>query len=214
MDILIGLFLIVFGIAIAFIGIQVFFTILPILGFVTGFFTGSIALTGLFGDGFLSTVAGWIVGAVIGVLFAWIAWYWWYAGVLLSAGATGSLLATALAEAIGIDSGWALFLFGAIGAAVFIFAALVLNLPIYVVIINTAIAGAAIFVAGLMLLFNQIDTEELNEGIGVATVELSWWWVLTWAVLAAVGIGRQLALKDRLDLPSDRWVTADRVTYR
>src|SRR5699024_10012791 len=98
MDILIGLFLIVFGIAIAFIGIQVFFTILPIVGFVAGFFSGAIAVESIFGDGFLSTVTGWIVGAVVGIAFAFIAWYWWYAGVLLAAGSAGSLVATGLAR--------------------------------------------------------------------------------------------------------------------
>ncbi len=210
MDIFVGLFLIVFGFAIAFIGIQVFFAILPILGFITGFFAGSIAVTGLFGDGFLSTVTGWIVGAVIGVGFAIIAWYWWYAGVLLSAGASGALLASTLAEAIGVSAGWALFLFGAIGAAAFMFVTLVLNLPVYLVIVNTAIAGASIVIGGVMLLFDRIDTEELDEGVGIAIAEVSWWWVLAWAVIAAVGIGRQLALKDRIELPSDRWVTGNR----
>ncbi len=210
MDIFVGLFLIVFGFAIAFIGIQVFFAVLPILGFITGFFAGSIAVTGLLGDGFLSTVTGWIVGAVIGVGFAIIAWYWWYAGVLLSAGASGALLASTLAEAIGVSAGWALFLFGAIGAAAFMFVTLVLNLPVYLVIVNTAIAGASIVIGGVMLLFDRIDTEELNEGVGIAIAEVSWWWVLAWAVIAAVGIGRQLALKDRIELPSDRWVTGNR----
>lgn len=210
MDIFVGLFLVVFGFAIAFIGIQVFFAILPMLGFITGFFAGSIAVTGLFGDGFLSTVTGWIVGAVIGVGFAFIAWYWWYAGVLLSAGASGALLASTLAEAIGVSAGWALFLFGAIGAAAFMFVTLVLNLPVYLVIVNTAIAGASIVIGGVMLLFDRIDTEELDEGVGIAIAEVSWWWVLAWAVIAAVGIGRQLALKDRIELPSDRWITGNR----
>ena len=213
MDILVGLFLIVFGITIAFIGIQVFFTILPILGFVTGFFAGAIAVHGLFGDGFLSTVTGWIVGAVIGIAFALIAWYWWYAGVLVSAGASGALMASTLAEAIGVSSGWALFLFGAVGAAVLLFVALAINLPVYLVIVNTAIAGASIVISGLMLLFDRVDTEELDEGVGVAMAEASWWWVLAWAVVAAVGIGRQLALKDRVDLPSDRWVPGGRAAY-
>jgi hypothetical protein len=208
MDILIGIFLIVFGMSIAFFGIQVFFAILPILGFVTGFFTGAAGVEAIFGDGFLSTVTGWIVGLVVGLLFAAIAWFWWYVGVLLSAGAAGSLLATAIAEAVGIDSGWVLFLFGVVGAAVFIFVSLLVNLPIYVVIANTAIAGASIFISGLMLIFNQVDTEELEEGLAVATVEASWWWVLAWAAVAAIGIGRQLALKDSVRLPSERWEPA------
>ncbi len=210
MDILIGIFLVVFGITIAFIGIQVFFAVLPILGFVAGFFSGAILVESIFGDGLLSTVGGWIVGAVIGVVFALVAWFWWYAGVLISAGSVGALLATTIAEAVGISSGWVLFIFAVIGMALVIMFALAVNLPIYVVIVNTAIAGASMVIGGVMLIFNQLDTEELEEGLAVATAEVSWWWVLAWAVVAAVGIGRQLALKDRIALPSDRWVTGNR----
>jgi hypothetical protein len=199
------LFLIAVGITIAFIGIQIFFTLLPILGFVTGFFVGAVGVEAILGDGFLGTVTGWVAGAVVGVLFAAVAWYWWYAGVLVSAGASGALIATALAEAIGVSSGWALFLFGAIGVAIVVFISFAINLPIYIVIVNTAIVGASVFINGVMLLFNQVDHGELDDGLAVATVQASWWWVLAWAVVAAVGIGRQLALKDRIRVPSDRW---------
>lgn len=208
MDILVGIFLILFGLTIAFIGIQVFFAILPLLGFVTGFFVGAIGVEAIFGDGLLSTVTGWVAGIIIGLIFAAIAWLWWYAGVLVSAGAAGSLVATTIASAIGIDSGWVLFIFGAIGAALFVFVAFTLNLPIYLVIVNTAIAGAAIFVNGLLLLFNQVNVKELDDGLAVATVEASWWWVLAWALIAAVGIGRQLALRERVQIPTDRWSQA------
>ncbi len=209
MDILIGIFLIVFGITIAFIGIQVFFAVLPILGFVAGFFSGAILIESIFDDGLLSTVAGWIVGLVFGVVFALVAWFWWYAGVLISAGSAGALVATALAEAIGISSGWVLFIFAVVGMAAVIMLSLAVNLPIYVAIVNTAIAGASMVVAGVMLMFGQLDTSELEEGLAVATAEKSWWWVLVWAGIAAVGVGRQLALKDRIELPSDRWIRAD-----
>jgi hypothetical protein len=210
MDILIGIFLIVFGIMIAFIGIQVFFAVLPILGFVAGFFSGAILVESMFGDGLLSTVGGWIVGAVIGVVFALVAWFWWYAGVLISAGSVGALVATTIAEAIGVSSGWVLFIFAVVGMVAVIMFALAVNLPIYVVIINTAIAGASMVISGVMLVFNQLDTKDLEEGLAVATSEVSWWWVLAWAVIAAVGISRQLALKDRIALPSDRWIAGRR----
>lgn len=208
MDILLGLFMVIFGISIAFFGIQVFFAILPLLGLITGFFAGAIGVEAIFGDGFLSTVTGWIVGIGVGLLFAGIAWYWWYAGVLLAAGSTGSLLATTIAEAIGVSSGIVLFIFAAIGAALVIIITYMLNLPVYMVIVNTAIAGASVFLTGIMLVFNQVDYQELEEGLGVATAEASWFWVIAWAVVAAVGISRQLALKQYIRLPIERWAPA------
>ena len=211
MDILIGLLLIAFGLVIAFMGVQVFFAILPLLGFVAGFYIGAAGVEALLGDSFLSTATGWIVGAVVGLFLAAISWYWWYVGVLLSAGSTGALVATALAEAIGVESQWALFIFAMVGAAAVVFVAFVLNLPVYLIIINTALAGGSIFVTGLLLLFNQIDREQLTEGFAYATARESWLWVMVWALVAAIGIGRQLTLKERIQLPGDRWVHAEAV---
>jgi hypothetical protein len=208
MDILLGLFLIAFGVAIAALGIQIFFAMLPLLGFVAGFYVGAAGVEALFGDGFLSTFTGWIAGIVVGLVFAVIAYVWWYVGVLISAGASGALLATALAVAIGINSSFILFVFAVVGAIVVVFAALSLNLPIYVVIVNTAIAGASIVISGVMLMFNRIQTADLEEGFAVAMTEASWWWVLLWGVVAAIGMGRQLMLKDRIRLPAERWTTA------
>jgi hypothetical protein len=214
MDILIGIFLVVFGVVIAFVGIQVFFAVLPIVGFIGGFYVGAAGVEALFGDGFLSTVTGWVAGIVVGLLFAWIAWYWWYAGVLIAATASGALLATTLASAIGVDSSFILFLFGIFGAAGVAFLALMVNLPVYVAIINTAIVGAAIVMNGFMLIFNQVDTEQLEEGFAVVMTDVSWWWVLGWAAVAAVGVGRQLTLKEQMRLPSDRWTQAGWVSAR
>lgn len=211
MDILLGLFLVVFGVAIAALGIQIFFAILPLLGFVGGFYVGAAAMEALIDNGFLGTVSGWIAGIVVGLVFAVIAYVWWYVGVLISAGATGALIATALASAIGINSSFVLLVFAVAGAIAVVFAALSINLPIYLVIVNTAIAGASIVVSGVMLVFNQVDTEELEEGFAFAMAETSWWWVLMWAAVAAVGIGRQLAIKERIRLPNDRWVQAGAV---
>jgi hypothetical protein len=205
MDILMGLFLVVFGLAISWIGIQVFFSILPVLGFLFGFFLGASMVEALLGDRFLGTVTGWIVGGAVGVVFALVSWLWWYAGVLMSAGASGAALATGLADAIGINSGFVIFLFAVIGGAAVIALAMLLDLPIYFVIVNTAIAGASVAVTGLLLLFNRVDYDELSYGTAFAIVHESWLWVLAWAAVAVVGMGRQLTLVNSVQLPSQRW---------
>jgi hypothetical protein len=208
MDILLGIFLIVFGVAIAFIGLQTFFVMLPLIGLVTGFYVGAQFVSVVFGDGFLSTVTGWIVGVVVGIVFALLAWYWWYAGVLVSSGLIGALLMTGIGHAVGARSGVTLFILAAIGMVAFIILTMMLNLPIYWVIVNTAIGGASIAISGVMLMFNQITREELADGAAVAAINESWFWVLALAVLAAVGIGRQLSLVERVRLPENRWSPA------
>lgn len=208
MDILLGIFLLILGIAVAFIGIQLFFFMLPIIGLVAGFYVGAELVAAVFGDSFLSTVAGWIVGIVAGLLFAAISWYWWYAGVLISSGVVGAVLLSGIGHALGADSGFALFLFGLVGAFLFTLVTLMLNLPVYMVIWNTALSGAAIAVSGAMLLFNRIEREHLEYGAAVAAIKESWVWVLAMAALAAVGVVRQLQLKERIRLPEQRWTPA------
>ncbi len=206
MDILIGILLVVFGLAITFMGLQIFFATLPLLGFIFGFFVGAAGTEALFGDGFLSTVTGWVFGFVVGLLFAFLSWFWWYAGVLLSAGALGAVLGTGLVRAFGSENEWLLFIFGLIGFIALMALTFVLNLPIYIVIVNTAFAGASVLITGVLLIFNRVDYEELGYGTAVSVIEDSWWWILVWSVLAAMGVVFQLAMKASIQLPDERWV--------
>ncbi len=208
MDILLGILLVVLGLGITFFGIQVFFVTLPILGFIFGFFFGAVGWQALFNDGFLSTVTGWIVGGVVGLVFALISWFFWYAGVLLAAGAWGAALGSGLVEAFGGDAEWLLFTFALLGFIALIAVTFLLNLPIYLVIVNTAFAGATILITGILLVFNQVNYEEIGYGTAVTIIQESWWWVLVWAVVSAAGMVFQLAMKAAVRLPEERWVTA------
>ncbi len=209
MDILAGIVLHVIGLVVTFAGLRVFLFALPIIGFVIGFFVGSIALQSLFGDGFLATVASWIPGIILGLVFAAISYFWWYAGALISAGAVGASIGAGLVHAIsGASDGFIYFLLGVIGFAVFFIGALLLNLPVYIVIVNTALAGALATIAGALLLLDQVDRGELGRGATVAFIEAGWLWVLLWVVLAAVGILAQLSARDRVALPEERWAPA------
>jgi hypothetical protein len=211
MDILLSIFLIIFGLMITFMGTAVFFAVLPALGFALGFFNGAAGMHAIFGDGFLSTIGGWIAGILIGIVFAFISYFWWYAGVLLSAGSLGALLGSGLAQVFGLDDGFLYFLFGLVGFIVFMSVALVLNLPIYVIIVSTALAGANLLVIGVLLLFNRIDSEELGYGTAAAVIDESWWWTLVVLVVAIVGASFQLSVRERLVVPQDRWVNASAV---
>jgi hypothetical protein len=210
MDILIGILVLLFGVGIATMGLRVWFWMLPILGFMAGFFLGTILIYQLAGDGILATALSWIVGFVAGIAFALISWFWWYFGVIIAAGSTGAALATALFASFGVDSDWVLFTVAIIGAALFAFGALVLNLPIYLVIANTAIFGGLAVISGLLLLFDRIDLEELGEGHAVAAVNDSLWWWLLWVAVAAAGVFMQLRYTALVALPEERYVPTSR----
>lgn len=207
-DIILGLALGVLGLIVCLLGLRVFFVALPIIGFAAGFFVGAAGIAAITGDSFLSDVTGVIVGFVVGVVFGALAYFFWYIGALLSAGSTGALIGSGFMKAIGVDSGWAVFLVAAAVAVIFFMIALALTLPIYVVIVNTAFVGAAGIVTGLLLLFNQVDRVDLNYGLTWATVEESWFWMIVWIVLAVVGTLFQIQSIKTVVLPEDRWSPA------
>jgi Domain of unknown function (DUF4203) len=189
-------------------GLRVFFLVLPILGFIAGFFVGAAGVNAIFGDGFLSTVTGWIVGFLVALLFAVAAYFLWYVGVLLVAGSWGALLGSALMSAFNVDSGWVIFIVSAIGAIVVVLAALILNLPVYIVLVETAFVGAAGMLAGIMLVFNVIDHDDLGNGVTWTAINESWFWFLLWMVIAVVGVLIQLTSIAVARLPEERWVAA------
>jgi hypothetical protein len=67
---LLGALAIGIGLAFAFWGFRVFLILLPIWGFFAGFLLGAQGMTYLFGDAFLATTLGWVVGFLLGLLFA------------------------------------------------------------------------------------------------------------------------------------------------
>ncbi|MGH2584539.1 MAG: DUF4203 domain-containing protein [Dehalococcoidia bacterium] len=207
-DFLVGVIVLLLGAAVCFFGLRLFFILLPLWGFLVGFFIGAAGVEALFGDGFLGTAAGWIVGFVVGLVFALLSYIFWYVGALLAAASAGALIGSALMSALDVDTSWAVFLVALAGAILFGGIALLLNLPVLFVVVNTALAGAGAAVAGIMLIFDRIDRQDLRLGAAWALIEESWFWLAVWVVVAAVGLAYQLGGWGRTKLPDDRWSRA------
>ncbi|HEX5165584.1 MAG TPA: DUF4203 domain-containing protein [Thermomicrobiales bacterium] len=207
-DILVGLALGAFGLFVCFMGLRLFFFALPIVGFVTGFYIGVAGTRAVLHEIFLSTVTAVIIGLIVGVALGILAYFLWYVGALISAGTTGALIGSGLMHTFGVTSGWVVFLV-ALAAGIFLFlVAFKLALPIWVVIVNSAMLGAAGAVAGVMLIFDQIDRSDLNYGLAWAAIEDSWFWIIAWAIVAVIGIGMQSQAIEKTTLPQDRWGAA------
>lgn len=207
-DLLVGILLGLFGLIVCFVGLRVFFIALPIIGLIVGFFVGAAGVGAILGDSFLSGVLAVVAGIIVGLVFGVLAYFLWYFGALLAAGSTGALIASGFMNAIGVDSGWVVFIAAAVGFVLLFVVAFLLALPIYIVIVNTAFVGAAAVITGILLIFNQFDRADLDYGLAWATIEESWFWAIAWIVLAVLGVLAQLRSITSVTLPEDRWSSA------
>jgi len=214
MEILAGIVVALIGLAVCFLGLRFWFILLPVFGAITGFVLGARIMQDVFGTGFLSTATSWVIGIIVGIAFALLSYFIWYAGAIIMAGAVGASLFTGVLQAIIHDPwGWVHFIVALIGAIVFAVGALMLNLPIYIIIVNSALGGAALAITGVLMTFGTIELEELANGATVAVVNetaqgLSWLWVLAWIVLVVAGIFYQLRSVADTQLPEEKWVPA------
>ncbi len=192
----IGLLGILIGLAFVFWGFRLFLILLPIWGFFAGFLFGAYATTALLGDGFLATTLGWVIGFVVGILFAVLSYlYYWFAVVFIGA-SVGYAAGLGLLHWLGNGGDNVVgFLFGLVGAIIVAAAVVILRVPKYLVIVLTAIGGAFAAVTGLALILSQVTLDELRGGMfgSLAAVnDLPWLWGLAAIVLAAVGAAYQI----------------------
>jgi hypothetical protein len=132
-----------FGVVMAFFGYRLFLILLPIWGFVFGLFLGADTMHYLFGYGFLATVTSWVVGFVVGVIFAALSYLFYMFAVAVIAGSLGYLVAFGIWLALGLDTGFLAWLVAIVVAVAFIIVTFAFNLQKWAIIIATAILGTA-----------------------------------------------------------------------
>jgi len=190
---LIGALALAIGAAFAFWGFRVFLILLPIWGFFVGFLVGANVMTSLFGDGFLVEVSSWVVGFLVGLVFAVLSYLYYWVAVILLGGALGYQLTYGLFEWLNIfrspDDSIIVFILALIVGAVFAVGFFVLRMPAVLVIVATAISGAAAMVAGVIVGLGLVPHGDLQHGIvGVYNGhDLGIVWLIAAIVLAFVG---------------------------
>ncbi len=194
MDLLVGIIMIVLGAFLALAGLRVFFAALPIMGFIVGMAGGLALMDHLFDNRFLSTTTGVIVGIILGVVGALISYLYWYLAVVLGAAYIGASLGSGVMEAFDVNRQWVIFIAALVGAIVLALLTIMLDLPVYWVIVNTAFVGATLVIGGLLVGLDRVERADLGYGAVTAAINESWFWVVAWIVVAAIGIGAQLSM--------------------
>ena len=155
MQLLMAILAAVIGLAFCFGGWRFFLLLLPIWGFVVGFGLGTEVMRNLFGDGTFATITSWIVGFVFAVVFAALAYLYYYAAIAILAGMVGYAIGASAWGIIGNEQGLIAFLIGLAVGVVFAIGVLALNVPRLLVIVLTGLGGAAVVLEGWFLLIKQ-----------------------------------------------------------
>lgn len=191
-DILLGIIAILVGALFCFRGYLAMRGVIPIWGAFSGFVLGAGLMTSWTGDGFLSTTLSWIVGAAFALVFGLLAYLYYEVSVVIVMATIGFILGASVVTAIGVSWTWVIVLAGlATGVLLAIFA-VVADLPMGLLTVLTAFAGASAMVIGTMLLFNIVSIGDFEDITTTERITDDWWWYAIYIGLAIAGIIAQV----------------------
>jgi hypothetical protein len=190
---LVGIIAIALGAAMMLLGYRLALILLPIWGFFAGFIFGAQMLQEFFGEGFLATTASWVVGVILGLLFAVLSYLFWYVAVVIVFASVGYWLGWGFMTLIGFEeTGLIAIGIGLLLGAIFAVAAFVTGVPLAALVVITAIAGAHALIAGILVLIGDVAVGDLGSGVANAIIATNvGWWILALG-LAVVSIIVQL----------------------
>lgn len=186
--------LIVVGGAFLLAGYRLYRLLIPIWGFIVGFeLTVAVGLSA-FQSHILATPTGWMLAALVGLIFAALAYGYYYLSVVLLAGSVGFVAGEAMASAFVTQPSLTPLIVGIIAAVALVALTIRLNLPKALVILLTALSGAGAVVLGVALLFGGVSLATLQGGaaVGVEFVRGSWLFSLLTLALGLVGVVAQV----------------------
>jgi hypothetical protein len=188
--ILIGVLLVLIGVAFTLFGYRLFVFLLPIWGFIVGFILGAQIISSIFGDGLLSTAIGWIVGFGIGIIVAILSYFIYSFGVYMLAATFGLGIGAILMYAIGIESNLLIAAVAIVAAVLMIVLVGYLDLKKWLIVFVTAFGGALSIISGVLVTFGTVSISEIQSGTNPVSTAVndSILWILLWGALGIVGI--------------------------
>ena len=196
-DILLGIVALVFGAAFCFRGYLAMRVVIPLWGALIGFWLGAGLAATITGETFLATALTWVAGFIVALVFGFLAYLYYEISVILSMAGIGYALGATLAATLGITWSWAILLSGIAAGAVLAILALAIDLPMTLLTILTAFAGASVVVGGLMLVLGTVNVADADADRVAVTLTSSPWWFAVYVALAITGMVIQFRDTDR-----------------
>jgi hypothetical protein len=192
-SIVIGLLAIGIGLAWAFYGLKLFTILLPIWAFFFGLVAGAQWGQDVFGQsGIFTTVLSWGIGLIFGIVLAAIAFFWYYAAIVILGGAVGYALGIGFFEWLNLGTGFIAIVIALIVGAIFAIGTFVLGVPVVLVMVFSAFSGAAAVVNGVLIFLGQIKLDTLDTGIFGSLLTNGVVGIVAFLVLGAVALYWQI----------------------
>jgi hypothetical protein len=186
-----GVIGLLFGTAVAFLGYRLFLFLLPIWGFFFGLALGAQTMQAIFGTGFLAEVTSWVVGFIVGAIFAVLSYVFYMFAVILISGSLGYVIAVGLLTWLGMDMNFLVWIIGIIAAIALAFVTIRFNLQKWVIIIATAILGAATIFGTILFMFNPVASVMQNPV--QVMLQTNTFLLILFIIVAALGVYVQFA---------------------
>jgi hypothetical protein len=197
-DILLGALFILVGALFCFRGYLAMRFVIPIWGAFAGFSVGAGLVASFTDEGFLASLLGWGVGLAVAVVFGLFAYLYYSVAVLLGMAAIGFAIGTTVMAALGVTWSWLIILVGVAVGAVLAFVAIVGDMPMVLLTVLTAAAGASTIIAGVFLLLGKVNSVDFESPGVTEGLAIEWWWYAVYALLLVIGIGFQVRSTENL----------------
>ncbi len=191
-DLALGVLLVLAGAMLCFRGYATLRLLISLWGALVGFSLGAGLVAGFTGEAFLGTAQGWLGAAIGALVFGLLAFFFYAVSVVLGMGAMGFALGTTGAAAVGITWSWAVALAGVAVGVLLAVLAIASDLPLVILAVLGALAGASILLSGILLLVGELTPSDLARPETTRAVELGGWWGIAYLGLALAGLVVQL----------------------
>ena len=189
-----GLIALLFGMVVAFAGYRLFLVLIPIWGFFFGFGLGAQAIMALSpNDAFLATVTSWVVGFIVAVIFAVLAYLFYLVAVAIISFSLGYSVTLSLLLALGLPlaGGFITWIIAVVVGVVLALVVLRFNIQKVVIELATAFLGAGAIVGVFLALFGGLPTSQLVQNPVAVALKASPFWMIVFIILGIVAFAAQ-----------------------
>jgi hypothetical protein len=186
-NIVVGIIAVLIGALLCFRGYVTMRLIISLFGAFVGFLLGAGLVAGLTDSGFGQLALSWLVGIVGAVIFGVLAYFSYQLAVIIGMASIGFAIGTSLMAAAGVGSQPATIAVGILAGIVLAVVAIATDLPAIILVILTALAGASVTVAGVMVVAGTIGLNRLTVDDVTAEMGNGWLWYVLYGGLALLG---------------------------